>query len=172
MEAKDRAILIDATETMFARTGHDLYEGARRIKQWVDERYPLLEASQSREGLNALLAHGKETDMQHLLQAVALLQALPSVAEQFVDQGILKAAQSIPTQNPGRRRIEPETKRKIVDAVGRLHMQGVPIGTAQSRAAQKFGLGKRSIQRVWRERQHLAEQPFQTMDDIWRFLAK
>jgi hypothetical protein len=37
-------------------------------------------------------------------------------------------------------------------------------------AAQQFGPGKRSVQRVWQQRQAFAEQPFQTMNDIWRFL--
>ncbi len=130
------------------------------------------EDAPSRETLDAFLASCEDTGQDTAMQFVALLTVLPKLTEQFVQRTVATAAAEMPRAPGGRSRIDPDRRRKIVEAVGRLHRQGVAMGVAQARAAQQFGIAKRSVQRVWQQRKGLAEQPFQSIDDVWGFLLK
>jgi hypothetical protein len=65
-----------------------------------------------------------------------------------------------------------DTRRRIMHFVHELYGKGVKLGEAQVRAAQRYGISKRSAQRIWSERSKYEEQPFQCVEDVWSFFQQ
>ena len=171
MDDEQRRVMIDALEQAFAEVGIDLYSGAPRLLHFLDSNRPYVEACCSPEALRTLLSQLSETDAAQFATYAAFFNAFPKLLQQFVMDCVVTTAASAPTPVGPPRKLTPEIEREIVRRVTELYVDGsVGIGIAQSRVAQQLGLGKRTIQTVWRRRQQLSAQPFQSMSDIWKFL--
>jgi hypothetical protein len=150
----------------------NIYRQAPRLLSLIDEFRPLVEASCSREALERYFASAGDTGEERIQMAVSLFFALPSILSEFVKDSVQQAAASIPAKVGPPLRLTPEIKRQIVESVGRLHIGGLGIGVAQFRVAQQLNLSKRTVQGVWRQRQALSQQPFQSIGDVWVLIKK
>jgi hypothetical protein len=96
--------------------------------------------------------------------------ALPGPFEQIF---IRKAADDLPKLPAGCKLAHTaKQKLEIVDCVGRLYMKRVSIGDAQARVSQQFGVAKRTVERIWRDRADLEAKSFETMENILEFFRR
>jgi hypothetical protein len=170
MDAASKKALIDALEVSFASVGVELYSGAQRLKLRIDKSYPCIEASQCRDSLERYFDDCSDADEEEVRTVAAFFLAAPALLEQFVQASVKRAADDIPNPSGRPEALTPELKRQIVEMIYRLNRKKVLIGDAQSQAALKFGISKRTVQQVWRRRDEFEQQPFQSMDDIWKFI--
>lgn len=171
MDAESKKALIGALEASFASVGVELYSGAQRLKIWIDKKYPYIEASQARESLEAFFDACSDADEKEVRNVAAFFLAAPVLLEEFVKISIKKAADQIPNPSGRPTVLTPEIKRQIVEMIYRLNRKKVLIGDSQSQAALKFAVSKRTVQQVWAKRDELEQQPFQSIDDIWKFIS-
>lgn len=171
MDATVKKALIEALETAFASAGVELYSGAQRLKLRIDKSYPCIEASQSRESLERYFDDCSDADEEEVRTVAAFFLAAPALLEQFVQASVKRAADDIPNPSGRPTVLTPEVKRQIVEMIYDLNRKKVRIGTAQSQAALRFAVSKRTVQQAWAKRDELERQPFQSMDDIWKFVG-
>lgn len=172
MDNEQRRQMIHALETAFTQAGVDIYSAAPRLLRFIDSNRPHVEACCSHKALDAYLAKATALDAAEFSICLAFLTAVPSLIQQFVTDGVVKAAESISLPVGPPRKLTPDIEREIVRRVTDLYTTGgVRIGIAQSRVAQQLGIGKRTVQTAWRKRHQIAAQPFQSMSDVWNFLS-
>jgi hypothetical protein len=171
MDERQCQALIDNIELAMKSQGVDLYEGAKRLRSWLNGQYSLLEACESRASLTAYFSSETNEPDARTEQYTVLLGVFPTLIEAFLKKAIVDKAAMLPKGPVGRPlALTLEEKRDIVETVGLLHKQGVRMGDAQLRASRQFGIAKRTVERVWRERASLAQQQFLSLGDVWRFL--
>ena len=173
MDQTQNNALIDAIEAAFAQAGiTDLYAGAHSLKRWVDEQYPILQAAESRDTLAAYFASADDTKTGRIDQFIALALAFPALAQSFVADAVKKTSETIPSGPSGRPNVLTiEQKQEIVATVARLHHAGVRVGDAQTRAAQHFGVARRTVQRVWSARATLGQAQPASLADLFHRLT-
>jgi hypothetical protein len=70
--------------------------------------------------------------------------------------------------SPGRPVVLADSaKDEICDSVSDLYRKGVALTLAKERSAERFGVSMRSVERVWRQRNKLAERKPQTIADLF-----
>ena len=173
MNETQRNALIDAIEAAFAQAGiTDLYAGAQSLRRWVDEQYPILQAAESRDSLATYLTSADDTDTGRVDQFITLALAFPALAQSFVADTVKKTSETIPNGTPGRpNALTTEQKQDIVATVARLHHAGVRVGDAQTRAAQHFGVARRTVQRVWSARRTIGQTRPASLADVFHRLT-
>ena len=130
---------------------------------------PLVEAAQTREGLDAFLGRMSYTNDERIGQLAEVALAIPGLMNTFVEEAVRATALRLPNAPPGRKRqVTPDIKRHLVASVGKLNQEGVALGLACKRVAQKTGLGVRTVQRAWQERAKV--HPVQTLLEACAFL--
>ena len=171
MDAASKKALVDAIEASFASAGVELYSGAQRLTAWIDKKYPYLVASHSRETLETFFEGCSDAGEEKVRNVAALFLAAPAILEAFVRSSIKKTADEIPHPSGRPTVLTPEIRQQIVEMIYCLNRKKVLIGDAQSQAALKFTVSKRTVQQVWSKRDELEQQPFQSMEDIWKFIS-
>lgn len=171
MNEDDRVSLVSALEKAFEEVGVNLYEHAPRLLRFVDDIRPTVEAVCSPQSLNRFLASATDAEAAKFAMYAKLFTALPTLLAGFVEESVIRTAAAIPPKVGPPNKLTPENKREIVKRVSHHYLaEGLPIGIAQTRVAQQLGLGKRTIQTAWSQRQHLAAQPFQSIGEVWKLL--
>ena len=169
MNEDNRVSLVSSLEKAFEEVGVNLYEHAPRLLRFVDDIRPTVEAVCSPQSLNRFLASATDAEASKFATYAKLFTALPTLLASFVEDSVIKTAATIPPRVGPPNKLTPEIKREIVKRVTRFYLaDGLPIGIAQSRVSQQLGLGKRTIQTAWSQRQQLAAQPFQSIGDVWK----
>ena len=172
MNPADRDALIDAVERTFAEVDIDLYEGAAWLKGQVDEYSPLLNAALSRSALAAYFDSAGLEDPERIQTLLAVCATASPILRQFAANAIGKAADTLPPTPSGRPlAITSDQMRLVNQKVVSLILKGVQTGDAQTRAAQHFNIAKRTIQRAWKKREELAQEPFQSIGDLMQALG-
>ena len=171
MNQENLLSLRSAVEKAFQEAGVNIYEQAPRLLRLIDENRPHVEASCSPQSLNRFLASATDAEAAKFAQYAKLFSALPTLLASFVEDSVVKTAAAIPPRVGPPNKLTPEIKREIVKRVTHFYLaDGLPIGIAQSRVSKQLGLGKRTIQTAWSQRQQLAAQPFQSIGDVWKLL--
>jgi len=71
----------------------------------------------------------------------------------LIRKGAAQAVKVLPHAPGGRRiKIEPEKHPQIWTEISDLFRQGVQLGIAQRRVAQRYEVDRRTIERIWRKR--------------------
>jgi hypothetical protein len=150
------------------------YALAERALQWVTANREMFLAMRSRETLVDFVQRFPDEAGAVLPACIALLQITPAIIETQIKQAIHMAAKNHPRDvTPGRpSAVDDSAKRDICDAVSGLYRKGVQLAEAQRRVAQQNGVGVRSIQRAWGEREALEAAPPQSIQDIWRAIGQ
>ena len=139
----------------------DPYALGAKVFQWLEQNKTFFAAMRSQEALREFVMSFPAEAEPYLPLAAGLLRALPGIAGQDMAKMLhqIAAAHPLPTA-PGRpEALDVQTKRKICDYVARLHRSGVQLLTAQERATERFGTSVRSVQRAWRQRHTLPNEP-------------
>ena len=172
MNPADRDALIDAVERTFAEEDIDLYEGAAWLKRYVDEYSPILEAALARPTLAAWFDSTGLEDPAQIRTVIAVCGAALPILRQFAANAIGKAADTLPPAPSGRpQALTSDQMRQVNEKVVSLILKGVQTGDAQTRAAHHFGIAKRTVQRAWKKREELAQEPFQSIGDLMQALG-
>ena len=167
MNPADRDALIDAVERTFAEADIDLYQGAAWLKSHVDEYSPILDAALSRTTLATWIDSTGLEDPAQIQTLIAVCVAALPILRQFVASAIGKAADTVPPTPTGRpHALTADQMRLVNQKVVSLILKGVQTGDAQTRAAQHFRIAKRTVQRAWKKREELAQEPFQSISDL------
>ena len=86
-----------------------------------------------------------------------VFQQIPSLTRSLAIELAGRAKQNLPPSPGGRPRIAtPEQAQAVCGFIGRLFSQGVTLQTAKQRAAQRFALSQRTVDRIWAQRGKLA----------------
>jgi hypothetical protein len=171
VSAEIAAAVVQAVESALAEAGlSDPYRHGERVFQWLERNREMIEAIRSREALTALIRNVPEEAEQYLPVAVALIQIAPSILTGEVMRMVHQSAADNPVSVPPGRPVvvlADSTKDEICDSVSDLHRKGVPLTLAKERSAERFGVSTRSVERVWRQRDKLAERKPQTIADLF-----
>jgi hypothetical protein len=148
--------LISEAEELCQKLGGDLYEVMKKaplvVEKW--KRHYLLaheiwQHARSREELTAFLLSGPDPSPDELETWLIFMRAVPFVLR----KGLQSAARTLPHPPGGRpRELTPQECKEICGEIGWLLGQGVELRDAQSRMAQRYNKGLRTIQRAWQQR--------------------
>ena len=164
------AAFVQASESALAEAGlSDPYKHGERVFQWLGRNREMIEAIRSREALTAFIKSAPEEVVQYLPIAAALIQMAPGIVTSEVIRMVHQSAKDNPVSVPSGRPVvlADSAKDEICDSVSGLHRKGVPLTVAKARSAERFGVSMRSVERVWRQRDKLAERKPQTIADLF-----
>lgn len=170
LTAEQRAALINSLEAAFTHVGGSLYEIAPKLAALLEKYGAFLCAAQSREALDTALAAWEVEDVEQIRNGVMLFAAAPGLVDTFLNDTVRAQAAALPALTGAPVKTDINTRRQVIQFIAGLYAKQVRVGDAQTRAAQKFHISKRSVQRIWHQRGQFAEQPFQTIEDLWEFL--
>ena len=75
-----------------------------------------------------------------------------------------------PPPTPGRpKSLEQTQKSEVCEFVGKLFSQGTQLGLCKKRAAQKFGVSTRTVERIWADRKRTEKKP--SVSEMINFLV-
>jgi hypothetical protein len=96
-----------------------------------------------------ILAESADPNPAELALWLNFIRMLPYILR----KDLQKAAKNLPSPPGGRpRELTPQECQEICAEIGRLYGQGVTIRDAQTRMAQRYNKGMRTIQRAWQDR--------------------
>ncbi len=90
---------------------------------------------------------------------LASLRVLPHFIGTEIKQAAKQAAKDFPTHTGRKGSLSAEQKAEMCAFIGKLYAQGVKLTVCKQRAAQRFGVGVRTVERAWRHRGDLPAQP-------------
>lgn len=136
----------------------------------------LAELSQIRtkEEFLALLNQAGEIPPQTQMYFLALLQGIPQILQFIVSKELPKLAEELPPLPTGRKQaLTLEQRTQVCDYVAHLHRQGTPIQISKQRAAQKYGVRLRSVERAWAKRaEACSERPKIPVEDLVAWMRR
>ena len=173
MISEESAELVVTTfESAMAEVGlENPYEVAESIFQWVLRHREELESARSHAALVELVRGWEESAEQYVPTLVGIFQAAPAVMQAHLKRVLQQFAVENPVpKHPGRKRevIDNAQRQLICDGISALHRVGVSMSNAQERIAAQVGMGTRTVQRVWRERDKLAGAKPESISDLYR----
>jgi hypothetical protein len=153
-EACDK--LIAAAEQFAETLGGDFYEvmkkAPRVVEKWKQHYFlaqEIWQHAQSRDELRAFLLSAPDPNPAELETYLNLLRSVPHILR----KSLQTAVKNLPPPPGGRpRELAPLECQQICLEIGWLYGQGVGLGDAQKRMAQRYNKGLRTIQRAWQER--------------------
>lgn len=91
---------------------------------------------------------------------LAVAENLPGVVNFISAVFYQDISKEFPSQNSGRPKSLPLGQEpEVREFIGRLFLQGTPLSLSKKRAAQKFGISLRTVERVWADRKKKERQP-------------
>jgi hypothetical protein len=113
--------------------------------------YEILGLIDTREKFDSILANLPEEDTPKAEKFLKFLLKQFFPTQRAAAQELVKA---LPPRAGGAKSTMPSEAecRQICDEISELHAKGVPKGTAQKRAAQKWNRSLRTIERIWASR--------------------
>ena len=88
-------------------------------------------------------------------------------AVSFLMPRVLKSAEAIAFSEPGRpKSLSPAKEQEMVNYISRLHALETDMSICKDRAAQKFGISRSTVERIWLDRKKKKRRmPFK---EIWQ----
>jgi hypothetical protein len=107
---------------------------------------------------------------ERMIQAIVEnLPILLGVLGRSVSQDFAKEFPA-PPPTPGRpKSLEQTQKSEVCEFVGKLFSQGTQLGLCKKRAAQKFGVSARTVERIWADRKKMDRKP--SVSEMINFLV-
>lgn len=93
---------------------------------------------------------------------IAVFENFGLVAREIVIELAERVRQALPSEREGRRRLlSPERAGMVCAFVADLYGKGVkPLRLAKARAAKRFGVSDRMVERAWKDRGNAPERSF------------
>lgn len=152
-ETRDR--LLAAIDNAFARLTQ--FSTIESVTQWLWEFsgrvHRKMEHIRTREQITALLDAEPEPSASKLWALESVLQYAPFLLNRLVRKIATDAAKGLPGSPSGPKPVVDDSqKQAICQYIGDLYAAGVSLTNAQKRAAMRWNMSLRSIQRIWAER--------------------
>jgi hypothetical protein len=161
---------IQTLESALREAGLDNpWEFGSKLADWLDKNRTFIEAMRSREALKALAQScPEEVAIKYSPIVIGFVRLAPTLANRDIMRAIHLEARDNPITVPsGRpRALDDASKHKICDSVSELSRKGAQTSDAQERTAQRFGVSKRTVERIWRQRGQLPEPEPQNLSEL------
>jgi len=130
---------------------------------------PIQTTDDLREALDSRMSLS-ENEQAYLLFT---LENLPQMLRMGISAIAKKAASTLPPPSAGRKpALTAAQAQAALDYVSQLNRKGTPMPAAKYRAAQKFGCSRRTIERLWANRESIPVEEPPTIQDILTMLFK
>ena len=159
-ETKDR--IIAALERAFKTAGAEsLEQGMALCSSVFGGLYRITEPLKSREVISAWFDQVPDPSAEEEAMLVACFEMLPTLIRMAVQGFADDLARQLPHPPGGRpQTLSPGAQKEICAFIGQLHAQGVELREAKKRAARKWDVSVRTVQRAWSTRSASAERKF------------
>ncbi|MBS1800476.1 MAG: hypothetical protein JSS95_11700 [Acidobacteria bacterium] len=134
-----------------------------------------MEHVRTREQITALLDDEPEPSVSKLWAFESVLQYAPFLLNRLVRKIAKDATKGLPGSPSGPKPVVDDSqKQAICHYIGGLYAAGVSLTDAQKRAAMRWGISLRSVQRIWAERGGEAKMSIEdaeyAVNDWWQSL--
>jgi len=130
---------------------------------------PIQTIEDLREALDSRMSLSKK-EQAYLLFA---LENMPQLLRFGISAIAKKAASTLPQPTVGRKpALTAQQAQEALDYVSQLNRKGTPMAAAKQRAAQKFACGRRTIERLWANRESIPVEEPPTIQDILTMFFK
>lgn len=152
---RDRAErIVETYETLIKMAGAQSLEDemarVRRAGAYVQKYLPLVMEMHS--GREELIAATAALPDDYAPMVEAFMAAVPELVRVLFARLYKGTSKAFPTPLGGRRSVPTKQRTEVCQFILAAFGRSVPLGMAQKRAAAKFGLGLRTVQRIWRDR--------------------
>jgi hypothetical protein len=131
-----------------------------------------LENVHTREQIAALLDAEPEPSAEEILMFESVIRFAPFLLNRFVKKVAKESIKRLPENPSGPKPvIEGNQKPAICAFIGALYAKGVSIRDAQKRAAMKWNISLRSVERIWAKRT-ASDGPGESIEDVQRTLVE
>jgi hypothetical protein len=173
VDERMRERMIAALEKAFCEAGSESYEDgikvATKLTNWLSNG---LRSIQTIEQLRQTLDSCEPISKAEEKLALFALEHMPSLVRVGLKLAAKKAAATLPPPPSGRpSALDASGKEAVLDYIAELIRKGASMEAAKLRAAQKFNCSKRTVQRLWTNRESIAEDK-PTMDAVVARLSK
>jgi hypothetical protein len=112
-----------------------------------------LENVRTREQIAVLLDAEPEPSLATILKFESVIRFVPFLLNRFVKKVAKDAVKGLPENPSGPKPLIEGTQKPIICAfIGGLYAKGVSLHDAQKRAAMKWNISLRSVERIWAQR--------------------
>jgi hypothetical protein len=130
---------------------------------------PIQTIEDLREALDLRMALSEE----HQVYLLVALENLPQILRMGITALAKTAASTLPPPPAGRKpALTAAQAHEALDYVSELNRKGTSMPAAKLRAAQKFGCGLRTIERLWANRESIPVEEPPTIQDIVTMFLK
>jgi hypothetical protein len=130
---------------------------------------PIQTIEDLREALDSRMSLS-EKEQAYLLFA---LENMPQMLRSGISGIAKRAASTLPPPPAGRKRaLTAPQAQEALDYVSQLNRKGTPMHVAKGQAAQKFGCGRRTIERLWASRESIPLEDQPTIQDMLTMFFK
>jgi hypothetical protein len=149
--------------------------GMVQLSTLLDKLQGWVSRMRTKEDLAALLDElAEEPTTEDEIYTIGLLQGLPSIMRELFTNQVPRLAESLPPPRTGRKHVLTLEQRILIrDYISELHRMGTPLQTSKKRAAQRFGVGVRSVERAWSKRMELnIDKPWVSVSELIAWMSK
>ena len=130
-----------------------------------------VESVRTREQIAALLDEEPEPSTASILMFESVVKFFPFLLNRFVKKVAKEATRGLPENPSGPKRVTDDSQNiAICEFIGRLYAKGVSVHDAQRRAAAKWSISFRSVERIWALRRH-PQGPQGSVEDAERIFV-
>jgi hypothetical protein len=140
----------------------DFEDGMQQLKRLLVAFLQGTERVQTKEEFRKLLSEMPEPSFAEQKLFLGSMQFLPHLLRYGIKKLSDAMEKELPSPPTGRPRIEFQTRAEIVAFIGDLHTRGTSLEVAKKRAAQHFGYGPATVERMWIERGQISEVDFRS----------
>lgn len=172
MDETTREKLVAALENAVLAAGAKDYEtGMMQARRLLEITLEGLVCMQTKDDLRNMLDSLPPTSWSQENMALFAFKAMPKILRIGLKMAAKKAALTLPPPSGGRPRVANATQaREVINAILQLVGKGCTPRVAKDRTAQKFGLGRRTIHRIWQNRGSIKEDD-PTLEDVLRYFS-
>lgn len=169
MDEKIREKMVSALENAVHTAGAKDYEdGMNQATKLIEFAHNGVQSIRTIKGLRATLDSCPPMSKSEEKVALLTLNLLPQLFRIALKMAAAKA--TLPPPSGGRPRATTANKtQEVLDFVSELFRKGSRLNVAKDRAAKKYGLSLRTIERLWSKRESILEDE-PTIDDALRFI--
>jgi len=158
MTPEERNRFLSLADQVAVKLGGESFEaGLQQVTPWVEKFYELLNKLRDHEQLISQLDQF-ELSPERMRLLFALVELGPEFLRYLASELEQIAAKTLPAPPERRPTVPAEIQYKMVKYVDWLYIgQGVPLGIAKMRTAEKFGWKLRTVNRYWKDRRQILE---------------
>jgi hypothetical protein len=154
MKDKDLEQFVEAIERAFVSAGaKDFEDGVRIAKKLIGFFYEGVQSIETKQDFIRAIAQCPPSMIGELDKGLLLVKNLPGVVRHLLIRLARMAASSFSPLPSGRPVvIPPRLGPEILDFIATLNRKGCSLTIAKDRAAKKYDVSRRTIDRLWSDR--------------------